>query len=80
MRTNDTALRVELTPVITELRADRIGHGFNLFRSDMLTVAEPERYVASLVRYLADRRIAIEVCLSSNIQVSHLSDDPCVVG
>ena len=53
----------------TELRADRVGHGFNLFRSDMLQMPDPDTYVASLVRYLADRRIAIEVCLSSNIQV-----------
>ncbi len=56
---------------ITDCHADRIGHGTNLFRADMVdlpTKEEREHYVRALWQYIADRRITIEVCLTSNMQ------------
>lgn len=59
---------------ITDLYAERIGHGFHLFSSDKVNVNKihdkrgPDHYVDSLVQYVADRRITFEVCLSSNLQ------------
>ncbi|MBI4211660.1 MAG: adenosine deaminase family protein, partial [Deltaproteobacteria bacterium] len=50
---------------------DRIGHGTNLFDIslvDLPTANERERYVHRLSEYIADRRITIEVCLTSNMQ------------
>ncbi|AFG37265.1 adenosine deaminase family protein [Spirochaeta africana] len=58
---------------VTELHADRIGHGLHLFDPDMITspdIEDPQRYVEDLVNYLADRRITIEVCLTSNMQTT----------
>jgi len=56
---------------ITDCHADRIGHGTHLFNADMVelpTKAEREGYVQELWEYIADRRITIEVCLTSNMQ------------
>jgi len=56
---------------ITELHADRIGHGYFLFEPDMIrspNIVDRERYIRSLSQYIADRRITIEVCLTSNMQ------------
>ena len=56
---------------ITKIHADRIGHGLRLFRSDMIysdAVTDHERYVEHLSNYIADKRITIEVCLTSNLQ------------
>lgn len=56
---------------ITDCHADRIGHGTNLFRADMVdlpTKRQREHYVRALWQYIADRRITIEVCLTSNMQ------------
>ena len=58
---------------ITELHADRIGHG--TFLLDQNQIADPaivdkERYVEELSQYIADRRITIEVCLTSNLQTN----------
>jgi len=56
---------------ITECHADRIGHGTNLFRDDMVdlpTEHERKHYVRALWQYIADRRITLEVCLTSNMQ------------
>ncbi len=56
---------------ITELHADRIGHGLHLFDDKMVyseNIADKKQYVERLVNYIADRRITIEVCLTSNIQ------------
>lgn len=56
---------------ITECHADRIGHGTNLFRDDMVdlpTEQERKHYVRALWQYIADRRITLEVCLTSNMQ------------
>lgn len=61
---------------ITDLNAERIGHGYNLFYADQIENPEklkalgltPEKYVAELVQYIAEHRITLEVCLSSNLQ------------
>lgn len=57
---------------ITELYADRIGHGYHLFSPDLCGpgVVDPDDYVQRLGRYIADRRITIEVCITSNLQTN----------
>ncbi len=56
---------------ITDCHADRIGHGTHLFDAklvDLPTAEERELYVRELWQYIADRRITLEVCLTSNLQ------------
>jgi adenosine deaminase len=56
---------------ITELHADRIGHGYFLLDRDMIrnpAISDRDAYIRSLSQYIADRRITIEVCLTSNLQ------------
>lgn len=54
---------------ITKLNADRIGHGTHLYDTDAFQDAdEPFRYVQQLSEYIADRRITLEVCITSNMQ------------
>lgn len=54
---------------ITKLHADRIGHGTRLFESGEVGEADdPGRYVQQLAEYIADRRIVLEVCVTSNMQ------------
>ena len=54
---------------ITGLNSDRIGHGTHLYSSNLVNDAEdPERYVRRLAQYVADRRITLEVCITSNMQ------------
>lgn len=56
---------------ITRLHADRIGHGYHLFSTDLITsddIEDREQYVRKLAEYIADRRVTIEVCLTSNLQ------------
>lgn len=56
---------------VADCHAERIGHGTHLFREDLVdlpTAAQRTRYVDQLVRYIADSRITIEVCLTSNLQ------------
>ena len=58
---------------ITELHADRIGHGYFLLSPEMVTdpdIADPQKYVQNLAEYIADRRITVEVCLTSNMQTN----------
>jgi adenosine deaminase len=57
---------------ITELQADRIGHGYHLFSPELCgpDVADPEDYVRRLAEYIADRRVTIEVCITSNLQTN----------
>ena len=56
---------------ITECHAERIGHGTFLFATDHIqdpAITDRAVYVNNLVEYIASRRIAIEVCLTSNLQ------------
>ncbi len=54
---------------ITKLNADRVGHGTRLFEWETVADADdPRRYVQQLVEYIADRRIMLEVCVTSNLQ------------
>ena len=58
---------------ITELHADRLGHGYYLLSPDKIVsraIADPQDYVRRLSEYIADRRITIEVCLTSNMQTN----------
>ena len=58
---------------VAKLRTDRIGHGLRLFDEEMIQpqkIADRTAYIENLVNYIADRRIAIEVCLTSNMQTS----------
>ena len=58
---------------ITDLYADRIGHGTYLLDPGMITDDEIEdrgQYVGQLGQYIADRRITLEVCLTSNLQTN----------
>lgn len=58
---------------ITELHADRIGHGLHLFDADRIKsndIIDKKDYVNDLAQYIADRRVTIEVCLTSNMQTS----------
>ena len=68
---------------ITDLHADRIGHG--TFLLDTQAIKDPsnedrEKYNSELAQYIADRRITIEVCLTSNMQTNphlrRLEDHP----
>lgn len=56
---------------ITELYADRIGHGVHLFNTEMIhngEIEDKQAYVENLAQYIGDRRITLEVCLTSNMQ------------
>lgn len=56
---------------ITELHADRIGHGFYLFDITKIEeegIKDKEKYIEEICQYIADRRVTIEVCLTSNLQ------------
>jgi adenosine deaminase len=56
---------------ITECHADRIGHGTWVFSADRIQdprIQDRRAYVENLVRYIGDRRITLEVCLTSNQQ------------
>jgi len=63
---------------ITDLHADRIGHGYYLLSPKMVkapSIVDKEGYVRRLAEYIADRRITVEVCLTSNLQTNpHLKD------
>jgi adenosine deaminase len=58
---------------ITDLHADRIGHGTYLLEPDAIRdegIEDREHYVERLGNYIADRRITLEVCLTSNLQTN----------
>ena len=63
---------------ITDLKADRIGHGLHLFSTDFIKTEPPRgkaAYVEDLANYIAEKRVTIEVCLTSNMQTSpHIQD------
>jgi adenosine deaminase len=64
---------------IGDLHADRIGHGTWLFDERKITshhIRDRKRYIEDLAEFIADKRITIEVCLTSNQQtVPELADD-----
>jgi adenosine deaminase len=56
---------------ITMLHADRIGHGYYLFDETMISdpsITDKQNYIEKLAQYIANRRVTIEVCLTSNLQ------------
>lgn len=58
---------------ITDLHADRIGHGTYLLDPASIqdpAIKDPAEYVERLSRYIADRRITLEICLTSNLQTN----------
>ncbi len=58
---------------ITELHADRLGHGYYLFDTGKIEddlISDKERYIEKLCEYIAQHRITIEVCLTSNMQTN----------
>lgn len=58
---------------ITECYADRIGHGYSMFIPEMIkdpAILDKQKYIKELASYIADKRIAIEVCLTSNLQTN----------
>ena len=58
---------------ITDLHADRLGHGYFLFDVDKVAVPDIDdkrEYVERLANFIADRRVTIEVCLTSNLQTN----------
>lgn len=58
---------------ITDLHAERIGHGTYLLEPDAITdaaIADKPLYVQQIGQFIADRRITLEVCLSSNLQTN----------
>ncbi len=58
---------------ITELHAERIGHGTSLLNPAAVrdpSIKNPRRYVDRLAQIVASRRITLEVCLTSNQQTN----------
>ncbi len=56
---------------ITELYADRIGHGVHLFNEDMIfssSIKDKKKYIENLAQYIGDGRTTLEICLTSNLQ------------
>ena len=56
---------------ITECHANRIGHGTFLFSEDTIalkSIKDKAGYIAQLNEYIANQRITIEVCPTSNLQ------------
>ncbi len=56
---------------ITKCHANRIGHGTFLFATEQVRdpdIPNPTRYVDELAEYIANQRITLEVCLTSNLQ------------
>jgi adenosine deaminase len=58
---------------ITDLHADRIGHGTYLLEAAAIRdpeIDDRDHYVDRLGNYIADRRITLEICLTSNLQTN----------
>lgn len=56
---------------ITDLHADRLGHGYSLFDVDKVSdpaIKDKQQYTEKLASFIADQRVTIEVCLTSNLQ------------
>ena len=68
---------------ITELHADRIGHGYHLLDESFINpdrVKDPALYIKNLCQFIAESRLTVEVCLSSNMdtdpELSSIADHP----
>ncbi len=68
---------------ITECHANRVGHGTFLFSEEAImlkSIRDPKSYIAQLSEYIANQRITIEVCPTSNLQtiptIRTLKDHP----
>ncbi|MCL5260612.1 MAG: adenosine deaminase family protein [Gammaproteobacteria bacterium] len=63
---------------VTELDAERLGHGTMLFSEDGIkdpSIKNKAQFLQKLIQYIAERRITIEVCLTSNLQtLPHIKD------
>ena len=61
-----------IAQAVKYLHAERIGHGYHIFSVDKVVgkhnKLKAKRYVDQLVEYVSDKRITLEVCLTSNIQ------------
>ncbi|RUO78587.1 adenosine deaminase family protein [Pseudidiomarina taiwanensis] len=58
---------------LTKCYADRLGHGYSLFSPEMIqdpAIDNKAEYAQKLASFIADRRIAIEVCITSNLQTN----------
>lgn len=58
---------------LTQCYADRLGHGYSLFSPEMIeddSIEDKADYARKLASFIADRRIAVEVCLTSNMQTN----------
>ncbi len=58
---------------LTDLHADRIGHGYYLFDESKIqdrSIVDRKRYINRLIQFMAEKRITIEVCLTSNLQTN----------
>jgi len=58
---------------VTDLYADRIGHGTYLLEPEAIQdmdIEDRAQYVNRLGQYIADRRITLEICLTSNLQTN----------
>lgn len=58
---------------ITDLHASRIGHGYYLFDETKFEderIRNKKKYIENLCKYIADHRVTIEVCLTSNLQTN----------
>jgi adenosine deaminase len=64
---------------IGDLHADRIGHGtwlFDVTKIHSKRITDPKAYVEGLAQFIADKRVTVEVCLTSNQQtVPELAGD-----
>lgn len=57
----------------TSLHADRLGHGYYMFDEQKISdpeIVDKKSYVKKLSSYIADQRITVEVCLTSNMQTN----------
>lgn len=68
---------------ITRLHADRIGHGYHLLDEDHISdpkIEDRASYIRKLCQYIAESRLTIEVCLSSNMDtdpnLTSIADHP----
>lgn len=58
---------------VSALHADRIGHGYLLFSPERISdprIPDREGYARRLAQFLADRRVTMEVCITSNLQTN----------